>query len=87
MLQRQKEIIPVHQVVQEDSLGVYTMYNLPKAQINTIQVVVWIGNQELSVEVDNSASLSTISEETYHSLIKAPVLQPDYIYTHSSSSP
>ena len=57
------------------------MYNWPEAQINTIQVV-WIGNQELSVEVDTSASLSTISEGTYHSLIKATALQPDYIYTY-----
>ena len=52
------------------------MYNLPGAQIDPIQVVVWIGDQELPMEVDTGASLSIISEQTYHSLIKAPALLP-----------
>ena len=74
--QRHEETRPVHQVTQEDSSEVYTMYNLPGAQIDPIQVVVWIGDQELPMEVDTGASLSIISEQTYHSLIKAPALLP-----------
>ena len=50
------------------------MYNLPGAQIDPIQVDMWIGDQELPMEVDTGASLSIISEQTYHSLIKAPAL-------------
>ena len=74
--QRHEETRPVHQVTQEDSSEVYTMYNLPGAQLDPIQVVVWIGDQELPMEVDTGASLSIISEQTYHSLIKAPALLP-----------
>ena len=37
--QRHEETRPVHQVTQEDSSEVYTMYNLPGAQIDPIQVV------------------------------------------------
>lgn len=52
------------------------MYNLPGPQINPIQVVVYIKDQELPMEVDTGASLYIIIEETHCSLTKAPELQP-----------
>ena len=74
--QRQEETHPGHQVEQEDNSEVYTMYNLPRAKVDPIQVVVQIGDEELLMEVDLGTSLSIISEETYCSLTKTPALLP-----------
>ena len=85
--QRHEETRHVHQVTQEDSSEVYTMYNLPGAQIDPIQVVVWIGDQELPMEVDTGASLSIKliipllrHQHCYQS-------KPDYILTQGNQCP
>ena len=73
---RQNDTRTIHQLEQEDNSEVYTMYNLQGAKVDPIRVVVRIGDQELPMEVDTGASLSIISEETYHSLTKTPALLP-----------